>query len=159
MLIHSPTISVSLSIPSPCLVDTLNHTVIHIRSIIIQQHIPTQFVTPFLSPIPIPRPCHLDLMLVSCFRLVLLVRLVFLLHSITVSATPSPGLSGLPHRCYPKPYCNAYRNYNPHANPYPNTCPNSYSNAYPKPYTNPFPYPCPAPYPTPYPNPAALSIS
>ena len=46
MLIHSPTISVSLSIPSPCLVDTLNHTVIHIRSIIIQQHIPTQFVTP-----------------------------------------------------------------------------------------------------------------
>ena len=99
MLIHSPTISVSLSIPSPCLVDTLNHTVIHIRSIIIQQHIPTQFVTPFLSPIPIPRPCHLDLMLVSCFRLVLLVRLVFLLHSITVSATPSHGSSGLHHRC------------------------------------------------------------
>ena len=71
----------------------------YIRSIIIQRHILTQFVMPFLSHIPNPRPCRLDLMLVFLCSLVLRVRFVFLLHSATVSAAPAHDLSGLHHQC------------------------------------------------------------
>ena len=54
---------------------------------------------PFLSHIPNPRPCRLDLMLVFLCSLVLRVRFVFLLHSATVSAAPAHDLSGLHHQC------------------------------------------------------------